>query len=651
MAFLVSPGVQVKEIDLTNVIPATSASIGAIAGAFQWGPVDEVITVGSEKQLVNIFGQPNDDTFSYFMAAQQFLSYGNTLRVTRAVGALAKNAADNTSSPTLIKNDDHAETITNVACAAKYPGVIGSNISVDICTADSTVFDDWAFKDLFNAAPTTSSAVAAVGGSNDEMHVVVYDRTGAITGAANTVLETYEYVSQASDAYSSDGTSNYFKNVINSGSNWVRLLGNLANSHDDTFQTPATGTTDLEYTLTDGFIAAHGTDTFRVFVDGSELINDDTTSPPTVHWTALTDNTIVLAANPANDVEILIKHSKDVYANLGDTAQDSDGFGVNFDALVNETGTNELYTFELTDGVDANVLTLGELQLGFDKFSDAETIEISLIMNGNPMAGSDATAISNKIIAIADARKDCVAFVSPPITSTVNNASAVTKVIEWADSLTHTSYAFADSGALYVYDKYNDKYRWIAASGAMAGLAANADMVADPWFSPAGFTRGNLRNVTKIALNPNQSGRDDLYKRSVNPIVAFPGAGTVLYGDKTLQSKPSAFDRINVRRLFITLEKAISQASKASLFEFNDEFTRAQFRNMTEPFLRDIKGRRGITDFKVVCDDTNNTGDVIDTNRFVADIYIKPARSINFITLNFIATRTGVEFSEIAGGN
>ncbi len=185
----------------------------------------------------------------------------------------------------------------------------------------------------------------------------------------------------------------------------------------------------------------------------------------------------------------------------------------------------------------------------------------------------------------------------------------------------------------------------------MAGLSANADSVADAWFSPAGMTRGNVRNVTKLAFNPTQANRDDLYKQGVNPIVAFPGQGTMLWGDKTLQTKASAFDRINVRRLFITLEKAISKASKAQLFEFNDEFTRAQFRNMVEPFLRDIKGRRGVTDFKVVCDETNNTGDIIDTNRFVADIYIKPARSINFITLNFIATRTGVEFSEIAGGN
>ena len=242
-----------------------------------------------------------------------------------------------------------------------------------------------------------------------------------------------------------------------------------------------------------------------------------------------------------------------------------------------------------------------------------------------------------------------MAFVSPPIEDTVGTSSPAADVKVWADSLPSTSYASTDSTALYVYDKYNDVYRWIGAAGHMAGLCANADNVADAWFSPAGVNRGQLLGVTKLAFNPKKADRDTLYKARVNPIVAFPGQGTMLYGDKTLLSKPSAFDRINVRRLFIVLEKAIATAAKAQLFEFNDEFTRAQFRNMVEPFLRDVKGRRGLTDFLVVCDTTNNTGEVIDGNRFVSDIYVKPARSINFITLNFIATRTGVDFNEIAG--
>ena len=277
---------------------------------------------------------------------------------------------------------------------------------------------------------------------------------------------------------------------------------------------------------------------------------------------------------------------------------------------------------------------------------DAETVDVNLLFGITE--GSD-TGVPQALLATATDRKDCVAFVSPSITDTVGNTAPAEAVKTFADQLTSTSYGVIDSTALKVYDKYNDVYRWIPACGHIAGLCANTDNVADAWFSPAGFTRGQLLGVTKLAFNPSQADRDTLYKARVNPIAAFPGQGIVLYGDKTAQAKPSAFDRINVRRLFIVLEKAISTAAKYQLFEFNDEFTRAMFRNMVEPFLRDIKGRRGITDFAVVCDATNNTGQIIDSNQFVADIYIKPARSINFITLNFIATRTGVEFSEIVG--
>jgi len=568
MAFLVSPGVQVKEIDLTNVVPATSASIGAIAGSFQWGPADEIITVGTEKQLVGVFGQPNDDTFNTVLSAAQFLSYGNSLRVVRAVGS---NALNSTASGTgvSVNNDGVAEGLIGTGTetiVARYPGSIGNSVGISICPADGGVaFATWQFADLFNSAPSTSSSAPSA--ISDELHVVVYDSTGGITGTAGTALETYDYVSQASNAFKADGTSNFWENVLNSGSNWVRVL-------------------NAPIELSDS----------------------------------------------------------------GKTFEEVDLTGAPFDTTIDGAADN-IYDVNTTGGVDDNTLTVGDITSAYDMFIDAETVEVSLLMNGDVKAGADATTIANKLIDIADARKDCVAFVSPPISATVNNSTPVVDIKTWRDSLTSSSYAFADSGALYVYDKYNDKYRWLPASGSMAGLSANADNVADAWFSPAGTTRGNIRNVTKLAFNPKQVDRDDLYKVGVNPIVAFPGQGTLLYGDKTLQFKSSAFDRINVRRLFITLEKAVSKASKASLFEFNDEFTRAQFRNMTEPFLRDIKGRRGITDFKVVCDDTNNTGDVIDTNRFVADIYIKPARSINFITLNFVATRTGVEFSEIAGGN
>jgi hypothetical protein len=557
MANLVSPGVQVKEIDLTNVVPSVSSTAGAMAGAFAWGTVNEVVTVSSETELVNTFGKPDANTFESVLSAAQFLSYGSALKVVRAVGTSARNA---TASGTgiLTQNSTVFEGQSPAAgdwAQARYPGVIGNAVGVSVLTATQTG-TAWQIA-RSEGAPGTSAGAAAVGGSNDEIHVWVYDVNGSITGELGTVLETWTYLSQASDVKGSDGSSLYYKDVINAGSKWVHI-GN--------------------------------------------------------HPAALTDAGESATGNAFTNVAT--------------------------------------FFIALTGGIDANTLTVGETTTALGMFADAETMDMSLMFQSNSgLSAGDNITLSNYITALCAARKDAVGFVSPERAATVNAAAPATTVATWRTGITSTSYGFADSSSLYVYDKYNDVYRWISAAGSMAGLTANADLVADAWFSPAGFTRGNVRNVTKLAWNPNQAARDALYKTGVNPIVTFPGSGTVLFGDKTLQAKPSAFDRINVRRLFIVLEKAVSTASKASLFEFNDEFTRAQFRNMVEPFLRDVKGRRGVTDFKVVCDGTNNTGAIIDTNKFVADIYIKPARSINYITLNFIATRTGVEFSEIAGGN
>ena len=557
MANLVSPGVQVKEIDLTNVVPSVSSTIGAMAGAFTWGPANEICTVTSETQLVEKFGEPNADTFESVLSAAQFLSYGNNLKVVRAVGTSARNAtASGTGILTQNKTVfDGQSPAAGDWAQARYPGVRGNAVGVSVLTAGQTG-TAWQLSNV-ESVPGTSAGAAAVGGSNDEIHLWVYDVDGTITGAVGTVLEYWTYLSQASDVKGSDGSTLYYKDVINAGSEWV-FIGNA----------PA-----------------------ALSESGNSAVGE----------------TFVTVAS---------------------------------------------FFIALTGGIDDNVLSVGETTAGYALMADAETIDTNLIFQANSsLSAADTRTLSNFITAQAAARKDAVGFVSPERAATVNAAAPATSVAAWRTALTSTSYGFADSGSLYVYDKYNDVYRWIAAAGSMAGLSANADLVADAWFSPAGFTRGNVRNVTKLAWNPNQAERDALYKTGVNPVVTFPGQGTVLFGDKTIQSKASAFDRINVRRLFIVLEKAVSTASKASLFEFNDEFTRAQFRNMVEPFLRDVQGRRGITDFKVVCDGTNNTGAIIDTNKFVADIYIKPARSINFITLNFIATRTGVEFSEIAGGN
>ena len=305
--------------------------------------------------------------------------------------------------------------------------------------------------------------------------------------------------------------------------------------------------------------------------------------------------------------------------------------------------------YALTGGLDGDDETkttlLGSLAQGYDLFSDASEVDISFVLQGRPN-GTSGYELANYIIDnVAETRRDCVAFVSPPQSLT----SATDIVEQFSNFVTRSSYAVVDSGYKYQYDKYNDVYRYVPLNGDIAGLCARTDDLRDPWFSPAGINRGNVKNVVKLNVNPNQAQRDLLYKNGVNPVITQPGQGTILFGDKTFQGKASAFDRINVRRLFIVLEKTIARAAKSTLFEFNDEFTRANFRNLVEPFLRDVQGRRGIYDFKVICDESNNTGQVIDTNSFVGDIYIKPARSINFIQLNFVAVRTGVEFSEVVG--
>jgi hypothetical protein len=301
-------------------------------------------------------------------------------------------------------------------------------------------------------------------------------------------------------------------------------------------------------------------------------------------------------------------------------------------------------TVSLANGADGNVST-ANVVTAYDSFDNADSVDISLVISG-----PSGQTLADSLISMAESRKDCLVFLSPERADVVNNAGdEATDTVTYRDTLTSTSYAVLDGNWKYQYDKYNDVYRWVPLNGDIAGLCARTDQERDPWFSPGGLNRGIIKNIIKLAYNPTKTDRDTLYVKGINPVVTFQGEGTVLFGDKTLQSKPSAFDRINVRRLFIVLEKSIARAARFSLFEFNDQFTRAQFVSLVEPFLRDVQGRRGITDFRVVCDETNNTGEVIDRNEFIGDIYIKPARSINFIQLNFVAVRTGVSFDEVVG--
>jgi phage tail sheath protein FI len=566
MAFQVSPGVQFKEIDATNVVPAVSSSIGGFVGEYNWGPVNKITLVSSEDEMASIFSTPTPANANHFLTAASFLKYGNALKVIRVANSDARNAVSTGGTAQRIDNEDDYLGSTLVGdWHAKYPGDLGNSLKVFV-VSNSTAYTASAFanyKGLFEGAPATSDYATSQNASAvaDELHVVVVDEDGLITGTAGQVVETFGFLSQASDAVDVNGSSLYYKEVINRESQWI-WFGAKAAEHTKSGKTVAQAKAD-------------GTSPANKFATSDSVLADS-----------------------------------------------------------------------LTGGLDGTAVTKTEITAGLGLFQDVDTVDVSLLFTTPDANGEDT--IGEKLISVCEARKDCMAFISPPVADTkgLTSATAVTNVLAYKDSLTNSSYATLDGGAVYVYNKYHDQYEWIGASGLVAGLAVNTDQVADAWFSPAGVNRGQLRGITKLAYNPTAAQRDSLYIGKVNPIVSLPGQGTVLFGDKTLASRASAFDRINVRRLFIVLEKSISTAAKAQLFEFNDEFTRAQFRNLVEPFMRDVKGRRGVTDFKVVCDETNNTPSVVDGNKFVADIYVKPTRSINF---NFVATRTGVEFSEVAG--
>lgn len=646
MPFQLSPGVAVVEKDFSSIIPAVATSTGAFAGAFQWGPIEEPVTISSENVLVQRFGKPSDTNAQSFFTAANFLSYANNLLVARAdtngarnavsvqtgtVTTLALNVAgtDYTSVPTVhISAPDEAggiqatahvtiqsghvatitidnpgtgyasaptvtigslpaingETVRATAhtavtvggikikntdqyladfangegvvgeFAAKYAGSLGNSIEVSMADADT--FAAWDYKAAFDSSPGTSDYVANAGGSNDELHIIIIDATGAWTGTAGAVLEKFAFVSKASDAKKSDGTNNYYKDVINSRSQYIWWMDH-----------------------------------------------------------------VTIGTNWGSD-------SSNAFVSLSDA-----------------------YYIQLSGGVTDLNPTDGNLMTAWGIFVDDTRFDIRLI----PLGKASATVANYVISNVAEVRLDCVVFASPQDVDSgdiiiASGSTATDKIIAYRNALPSSSYASLDSGYKYQYDRYNDKYRWVPLNGDVAGLCARTDYQADPWFSPGGLNRGQIKNVVKLAVNPNQADRDNLYKNGVNPVVTFPGQGTVLYGDKTLLAKPSAFDRINVRRLFIVLEKAIATAAKFQLFEFNDSFTQAQFRNLVEPFLRDVQGRRGITEFVVKCDGTNNTPQIVDSNQFVADIYVKPNRSINFITLNFIAARSSISFSEIGGG-
>ena len=584
-----SPAVTVKEVDLTGVVPNVQTSTGAFVGNFNWGPTAEPTLISDEAGLVSSFAAPSTTNTIDFHSAAFFLKYSSQLFVVRECDSDAKNAlAVNTQNGTnasasnqKLGNLDNFEAATidssDGAFIARYPGELGNSLLVSICgTSDSdnggtNNFNSWTYKNDFDAAPGTSSYVGGLGGKNDEIHIAVVDEDGDISGTAGTILETYPFLSVASNAKATDGTSNYYKDVLKARSEYIYAGAFHRNGDSD-------GINDFSGSLW-GTTATNGSQDF------------------------------------ASDVT----------------------FG---------TGQNE---WSFTGGATSASLGNDDILRGFDKFEDKDNIEVDFLIAPERIADVDATTVVNDLIATsAGLRKDCVTVASPSRTAVVT-LGTTDAVIACNNTYTKSSYLVQDNNYLKVYDKYNDQFIKIPAASSVAGLMAATDLVAANWFSPAGQRRGRLLGITDIVLTPTRSERDSLYKVGINPIANIPGQGIMLFGDKTNESRPSAFDRINVRRLFLGIERAIAIAGRNVMFEFNDEFTRAEFVNIVEPFLREIQGRRGITDFRVVCDSTNNTAAVIDRNEFIASIFIKPARSINFVTLNFVAVRTGVDFEEVVG--
>jgi phage tail sheath protein FI len=680
MAIQVSPGVVVQEFDNTTVVPAVSTSVGAIAGVFSSGPVNQRVLVNSETQLVQIFGKPNTNNFETFFTAANFLAYGNALYVVRVADGSANNAYANvgaiTTAPQFANSSVFvaANNVTdnNVAFVARSVGSQSNALRVSIC----------------DSANVYSSNLVAVGGASANFvfvsgnNVAVINASSNTTSQANTTANNVINLLTVGDWVKVGNTSlgyQYLQVANVTGPTGAETTANATN-YSNGAQVTFTSAYNLSSNLTS---STNQTQRFWEFYNvvpqvpgvSSYMSNQGLTVADQLHI-VVQDRTGTFSTAPNSILEVWPNMSR---ATDAKTPQGSTNYFKNvinqnssfiYAGSYNRTGavsntstsliaptTTTPLSANLANGSDSaseSTISLAAVAQGYDQFKNKTDVDISLVMQGKAIGNTTsntAAGLSNYIISnIAEGRKDCVAFVSPD-SAIVTAADPSQYAVDFRNKgiTIASSYAVLDGNYKYQYDKYNDVYRWVPLNGDIAGLCAYTDLARDPWWSPAGFNRGQIKNVTKLAFNPNQAQRDLLYQNYVNPVANFQGQGTILYGDKTLLGQPSAFDRINVRRLFIVLEKAIAIASQASLFEFNDDFTRNKFVNLVTPFLRQVQGRRGIYNFRVVCDTTNNTPQVIDANQFVGDIYIQPAKSINFIQLNFVAVRTGVDFNTIVG--
>jgi hypothetical protein len=713
MAIQVSPGINTSEIDLTTVVPSVSTTVGAIAGLFRWGPANQRTLVDSEATLARVFGKPTAYNAETFFTAANFLAYGNALQVVRVVEKTTGNAYNSfantggaVSALPVVDNTDSYNATTfdsNVDYVAKYEGELGNSLKISVCGSPSAfssvslggvnISNGYGIASNSTASANVGNIFTVSVGSN-VLQISLFGNT--TSSGTNTALNTALAGFTVGDIITVGNTTIGTQTLkIASIGTATTVANSTVISGGSNFNATANITLTSTYTLGANFVAntvarawEYSTAVAKAPGTSNYLITNGYSALDEIH-VVVVDAGGKFSGTPGTILEVFANMSRatDAKTDQGATnyyknilnagsayvwwTKDRSGSASAPAASVTSSTNSTPFTANFAGGVDGaneSTCSLATLIGGYAQFASSGDVDVSLVLQGKargssadsttvPSSGStNYSGLANYIITnICEPRKDCVAFVSPARSDVVQTAYGTitdpsVNVVAFRNNINfNSSYAMLDSGYKYQYDKYNDAYVWVPLNGDIGGTCVNTDNVRDPWFSPAGFNRGGIKNVVKLAFNPTKAQRDALYTKDVNPVVSFPGQGAVLYGDKTLIGRPSAFDRINVRRLFIVLEKAISRAAQSSLFEFNDNFTRTQFKNLIDPYLRQIQGRRGITDYRVVCDATNNGSQVIDANQFVGDIYIKPARSINFIQLNFVAVRTGVEFSTVVG--
>ena len=635
MASQVSPGVVIRERDLSNaVVVGTSALRGAIASSFRKGPVGKIVQIGSERELIDTFGAPSEANAGDWLVASEFLRYGGTLAVVRAATGVLNSTLSGTG--VLIGSfEDFEAGVTTEKFAARNAGADGNNLRV-------VIVDKVADAKMTKAGHGLAVGDTVNDGANDHEVTVVIDanNVGIKEGAAPAV------------------TGNSFTKSAFTNSDWNSLpIGSTGLTYKSIAPRPGTSAFASERHLSNDEVHVAVIDeSTNTIVERSlylsKLTDGKTPEGGSSYWKDSINefSNFVYAGQGLSSAE---------FSTLGeDPGADAASYGATAAsplalALIKSTAGGSL-----SGGVDDYAYTAGEVQSAYDQFLDTEETTVDFVLMGGDGANeADTISKAQAVAAVANSRKDCIAFISPWSGTQIATSGGaalspndqLTNTLSFMDNISSSSYVVKDSGLKYTYDRFNDKYRYIGTNGDVAGLCVSTSAILDDWFSPAGTSRGGLQNVVKLAFNPNKAQRDDLYTSAVNPIVAFPGAGPILFGDKTALVSPSAFDRINVRRLFLNVEKRAKALAEGVLFEQNDETTRSGFTSSIGSYLAEVQARRGVTDFLVVCDDTNNTPEVIDRNEFVAELYLKPTRSINYVTVTVTATRSGVSFAEVVG--